>query len=268
MTEAEWNSCDNPTPMMRWLQRTHKLSDRKVRLLAVACCLRIWPQLQDERSRAAVEVAQRYSDGQASRDELRSARSSALAARTLARQTAKATGFYTAIDAAADAAYAVTAEAILDTPMPSDSVIGAVGHAANAIAAHAVALAVAASHATVSPDAAAFAEPDGPEKAWDKGRHAEWTMQAALLRELFGPLPFRSVTINPLLLNDEVVKLAQDAYENRLPDGTLDPARLGTLADALELAGCDYADMVLHLHKQGQVHYRGCFVLDLLRQET
>jgi hypothetical protein len=49
----------------------------------------------------------------------------------------------------------------------------------------------------------------------------------------------------------------------REPDGTLVPLRLAVLADALEEAGCDNTDMMLHLRSPGP-HVRGCWPIDLL----
>jgi hypothetical protein len=98
------------------------------------------------------------------------------------------------------------------------------------------------------------------------GESERWA-RAKLLRDLFGPLPFRPVTIDPALLawNDGlVVRLAQAAYEERhLPEGTLDSGRLAVLADALEEAGCTNADILGHLRGPGP-HVRGCWVVDLL----
>jgi hypothetical protein len=74
MTEADWLDSQSPGQMLgHLLSGTHRPSERKLRLLAVACCRRIWGLLTDERSRAAVEVAERYADGLASEEERRAA---------------------------------------------------------------------------------------------------------------------------------------------------------------------------------------------------
>ena len=79
MTEAEWNHYPFPEPMLQFLGS--KVTERKLRLFAAACCRRVWHLLTDERSRLAVEVAERYGDGLASRSERKTAAEAAHAAR-------------------------------------------------------------------------------------------------------------------------------------------------------------------------------------------
>lgn len=97
---------------------------------------------------------------------------------------------------------------------------------------------------------------------------AEELLQCQLLRDLFGPMSFGQVGIDPswLLWNNGIVfRLAQDTYEQRaLPSGYLDGTRLAVLSDALEKAGCDNEEILSHLRQRGVVHVRGCWVVDLL----
>jgi hypothetical protein len=59
-------------------------------------------------------------------------------------------------------------------------------------------------------------------------------------------------------------RLATAAYELRsFPSGEIDPARLAVLADALEDAGCQDAELLGHLRSPGP-HVRGCFALDAI----
>jgi hypothetical protein len=68
MTEAEWLTSENSRSMLDHLLDI-PVSDRKLRLFAVACCRQMWA-LFDERSRNAVEVVERHVDGMASAEEL------------------------------------------------------------------------------------------------------------------------------------------------------------------------------------------------------
>jgi hypothetical protein len=85
--------------------------------------------------------------------------------------------------------------------------------------------------------------------------------QAALLRDLFGPLPFRGVAIDPCLLSwkDGTIPMLAHAIHDERRFGDMP-----VLADALEEAGCDSPDMVRHCRQQEAVHVRSCWLLDLL----
>jgi len=80
-----------------------------------------------------------------------------------------------------------------------------------------------------------------------------------LLGDIFGNL-FRPVTLDPAWLtwhDGLLVSMAQKMYESR------DFSDMAVLADALEEAGCDNADILAHCRQPGE-HVRGCWVLDLL----
>src|SRR5262245_1674288 len=75
MTESDWWAGQEPRRLLAFLNASGKLSERKARLFAVAACRRAWHLLPNDRSRKAVEVAERYADGEATRKELAAAQS-------------------------------------------------------------------------------------------------------------------------------------------------------------------------------------------------
>jgi len=88
---------------------------------------------------------------------------------------------------------------------------------------------------------------------------AECVEQAVLLRDIIGN-PFRSFAVDSSWLSwrdSTIPKLAQAIYDERAFD------LLPILADALEDAGCDNADILNHCRQPGE-HVRGCWVVDLL----
>jgi hypothetical protein len=65
------------------------------------------------------------------------------------------------------------------------------------------------------------------------------------------------VTFDPAWRTSTAVALAEGMYTDRAFD------RHPVLADALEDAGCDSADVLAHCRGDG-LHVRGCWVVDLV----
>jgi hypothetical protein len=95
-----------------------------------------------------------------------------------------------------------------------------------------------------------------------------------LLRDIYGN-PFRPVAFSPSWRTDTAVTLARQMYESR------DFSAMPILADALQDAGCDSAEILTHCRETGegslprrrrgaspsvqkQTHVRGCWVVDLV----
>src|SRR5689334_8525624 len=89
ITEDEWLGSEDPAIMLGRFRGFIRPNHRKLRLFAVACCRCVWDHLLDERSRQSVEVAERYADGAATDEELRTAAAAATAAH---EETFKALG--------------------------------------------------------------------------------------------------------------------------------------------------------------------------------
>jgi hypothetical protein len=77
-----------------------------------------------------------------------------------------------------------------------------------------------------------------------------------LFRDIFGN-PFRSVTFDPEWRTSTAVALAQQMYDSR------DFSAMPILADSLQDAGCENADVLDHCRGPGP-HVRGCWVVDLV----
>jgi hypothetical protein len=215
MTEAEWLACADPRRLLDYLEVYHKAARtkggrRKLRLLACACCRRLWHLAKTDKGRRGVEVAERYADGLAGKEELRAARE---------------------VDEPGwDDLWSAAQYALKEKPQ----------EATGPMALH---------HYLLGGAGTDVAE--------------ERRGQCGLIRETFGN-PFRPVTVKPAWQAPQVAALAQAAYDRReLPAGTLDPARLAVLANALEDAGFDQTDLLDHLRGPGP-HVRGCWVIDLL----
>jgi hypothetical protein len=75
VTEAEWDACTDPKPMLEALRG--RASDRQFQLFSCGCCRKVWHLLTAECSREAVEVSEYYADGRATEREVYAAREQA-----------------------------------------------------------------------------------------------------------------------------------------------------------------------------------------------
>jgi hypothetical protein len=216
MTAERWEVADRPAELCRLLTRAvpsvarTKAGRRKLRLAGCGCCRALWPLFGKGRNRAAVEMAERYADGQVSKPEaLAAGRSAWWGAWVWSR---------------ADRRVARAAQAVL---MPT---IWTAARAGEFLLAPAL-------------DAR-------------RGCSAEVARRhfAEVFHDLFGN-PFRPPRLDPAWRTRLAVDLARGICDDRAPD------RLPILADALEEAGCDDAQLLDHCRGDAP-HVCGCWVVD------
>jgi hypothetical protein len=97
----------------------------------------------------------------------------------------------------------------------------------------------------------------------EKGIKEEITQaaQADLARDILGPTAVGPSPLKPNWLTSTVVALAKGIYNDRAFD------RMPILADALQDAGCEKADILDHCRGPGP-HARGCWVVDLVLRKA
>lgn len=252
MTEAEWLTCTDPQQMLRFLNGTgpydtaerklrRKLrlrpvddcrTRRKLRLFCCACCRRVWHLLTDQRSRRAVELAERCADGGATLEELDEASTGASAVHRAALRRLRQSGAARTGEAQAIAAY----EAVCCLDRYEHYAVEA------ALRWH--------------PDSTAllrclFRNPfrRHPRLGRDKeGSPRVYFATASVVHQHWPVLRWNDGT---------VPKIAQAIYDERRFED------MPILADALEDAGCDNEEILRHCREPGE-HARGCWVVDLL----
>jgi hypothetical protein len=262
MTEAEWLGSTDPDRMLDylsgrrpraggWLARLGfrrepeadpeppRVSARKLRLYACACCRRVGGLLTDERSEQAVETSERFADGLAGPEELRAAVVEAYDALTS----------FLVKGRTAPELSGVVGKTPFGGLRPRAYAARAALEAARGEVAAAVAAAV---------RAAEEAATEWEDVAWARATLGP-AVRAGLLRDLIGN-PFRPASLDPAWLEwrgGTVRRIAQRIHEEYRFD------ELPVLADALEEAGCTDPDVLNHCRSGGE-HLRGCWLIDML----
>ncbi len=227
MTEAEWLVCEDPLELLRSIRHLRtmrrRVKQRKQRLFAVACCRRLQVLLDDDRTRHCIEVAERYADDRATVEELNAAETDA-----------NELWLRDAADGARSARLWLCAKEVNERLISTFAIAHVFRRQREA---------------TNTP----FEPLDGHRTG---ACPSEEQAQCELIREIFGNL-FRKARVDPKWLSETVAALAVGIYEERAFD------RMPILADALEEAGCDNAEVLSHCRKDG-THVRGCWVVDLV----
>ena len=112
--ETVWNTCERGDWMI-WLlvNSENEVTDRELRLIAVKCARQVQHLMKDERSINALDVAERFANGEATQEELNAAGDAARAAWAAAMAAGAAAGAaWAAAMAAGDAAGAKQAEIV------------------------------------------------------------------------------------------------------------------------------------------------------------
>jgi hypothetical protein len=276
LTEEEWLASRSPYEMLYHLQQHQRISKvpggrRRLRLFGVACCRSIWEHLDDDRSRQAVEVSERFADGRARKAELAAAHEKAVEAHRPAGQALaeiRARGESAPEELVARNSAAAAAAWVAGARLTGGAFTTAVHVVASSTANVRYWQPVGGPpapdlHVATDPTASARAElvPEGFDstRARKLAHQKELSFQAGLVRCLFGN-PFRPAAADGEWAGwngGTVAKMARAIYGGR------DFERLPILADALEEAGCAERAVLGHC-RSGGPHARGCWVVDAL----
>jgi hypothetical protein len=228
MTEREWLTCNNPLAMLAFVRGM--ATDRKLRLFAVDICRRCWHLLADKPYRHTVEVAERFVERFADANDL--------------------AHVHAEVEPMAMYGDADKLGPLWLAGFFADAYGGALAYASSPAAPAVLAFAVSMT------DAQGGAELCVP---WATALGVPTEVQTSVIRDVVHA-PYRAVYGRASWREwnrGTVKRLAEAIYEERAFD------RLPILADALEEAGCDNADILNHCRQPAE-HVRGCWVVDLI----
>jgi hypothetical protein len=224
MTEVTWKRSQDRREMLQFVHG--RISERKFRLFAVACCRRQWELFPPVPHRQAIKAAEQFADGIGTHEELLE----------LAEPLIDIQSDYTRYSPRTEQWQLACA---------AEEVTGRSG-VPTCDSARFVAEAVSAAFSMRRGDYRPEFDPPDPEQL----------PQVALLRDIVGN-PFLPTEVAQDWLTSTVVALARQMYRSR------DFSAMPILADALQDADCDNDVILDHCRGPGP-HVRGCWVVDLI----
>lgn len=245
--EADWLECGEDGPGLAISKLRHDPSrQRKLFLAGCAWARRFWDVRLGRRSKTAVEVYERFADGEAPAGTYEAAWS------RFAEMFAKhgdyfawmgdvkesESDFFTAL-IQARAAWQSALPYVKDDPAAEAAI-------------------VLPARGVYSLGRGAYLDASDEFAFASGNQSAEYYVQCNIIRDVFGP--FRQVSLEATWLTSKdgaVARIAGAIYEERAFD------RMTELADALENSGCKNRQILEHCRSQGE-HVRGCWVIDLL----
>ena len=243
MGDWDWVTVNNPRLLLDYVRG--RVSERKRRLFACACCHMVRHLIVDERSWHAVTLAEEYADDLATAAEVDAAAHIANAIHLDMEDRVRRL--------AAEAAF----KSAIIPPEEMWQLDGVWADAALAIEGHALE-----TSCDLGPEEKRQMLDEWCEVWLESLEPVGWTdahpeeEMAALLRCIVGN-PFRPVALDPSWRTGTVLDLARGIYEERAFE------RLPILADALREAGCENEELLAHCRGPGP-HARGCWVVDLV----
>ena len=230
MTQADWWAATEPDKLIDCLFFGEIASDRKLRLFSVAGCEPLRHLVNDSGVLGALDTAEAFADGLIDATALQAVHDSAWVSLRAKHDDDLAYGILRTEVA--------NAEIVCLYPTAQDPHRDRDRYRQDEDAPYALLIALFIDH---------------PRRT-----NAAFRRLLPLLHDIFGPLPFREVTIQPDWLTSNVTALARGIYDEKAF------GRMPILADALQDAGCVNEEILSHCRNEDWEHVRGCWVLDLL----
>lgn len=226
--ESDWINCTDPSALLKYIRPN--ASRRKLRLFAVGCCRRVQHLVIDE-AKDAINLAERYADGEVEESVRRITRGNAY-----------------------------MFDWVHPPAFPYEEIAHARGCAKQSVcfvlARKGIEAALNSSYYALFA-ATQYSRNIGIES--DLADQTEQKYQCDILRDIFRN-PFRELAFDPLWRTPEVINLAMSIYKNQSYEC------MPELREALMSAGCGEEAIIQHCQKD-VLHVRGCWLIDLILEK-